>query len=83
MKIINKNFFVLLLLLLIGLVLGGVIGELFRDTLNILSYGKSIGFSTFTVDLSIIELTLGLKMHINFAGVLGILIAFLIFKKIS
>lgn len=83
MRLGNKNFLVLLLVLLIGLVLGGVIGELFKEHLSILAYGESIGFNPVTIDLSIIELTLGFVMHINLSGVIGILIAFLVFRKLS
>jgi len=79
----NKSFFVLLIVLLIGLVLGGVIGELFKDYIKVLSYSETIGFSPVTIDLAIVELTLGFVMRINLSGIIGIVIALLLFKELS
>lgn len=71
-----------LLVLLVGLVLGGILGELLKDVVPILAYGKSIGFQPVTVDLSVIKLTLGMMMQINIAAIIGIAISILIFKKL-
>ncbi len=71
-----------LLVLLVGLVLGGILGELLKDVVPILAYGKSIGFQPVTVDLSVIILTLGLTMQVNLAAIIGIMAAVFIFRKL-
>ncbi len=73
--------FTILLILLIGLVLGGILGDVFAKTIPILSYGKSIGFDAVTIDLSVLQLVLGFRMQINIAGIIGLLIALFIFRK--
>lgn len=82
MKLQNKNTFVFLLVLLIGLVIGGVLGTTFKHTLPVLAYGQSIGVDTFVVDLSILKVTLGLKMQINVAGIIGLALAMIVYKKL-
>ena len=75
-----KNGLVLLLFLLIGLVIGGVIGEIFSGT--ILSSGDTIGFDTVNIDLGVINIVLGLKLSINIAAIIGILISMYIYSRI-
>lgn len=82
MKTTHKNVFVLLFILLIGLVLGGLIGEVFKNYFSILTYTKAIGFSPVTIDLGIMKLTLGFSMHLNLSNVIGIVIAFVLFRRI-
>lgn len=77
-----RNTLSFLLVLLVGLVLGGILGELLKDVVPILAYGKSIGFQPVTVDLSVIKLTLGLTMQVNLAAIIGIVAAVFIFKKL-
>ncbi|WP_430883094.1 DUF4321 domain-containing protein [Fusibacter sp. JL216-2] len=71
-----------MLVMLVGLVIGGIIGDVFQDTLPILAYGRSIGFDPVTIDLSVIKLVLGFTMQINLAAILGLVISLLIFKKL-
>ncbi len=78
----NTNGLVILLVLLVSLVLGGILGDIFSSFIPILSYGKSIGFDAITVDLSVLTLVLGFKMHINLAGIIGIIIGLFIFKRL-
>lgn len=82
MKVSNKHPFILLLLLLVGLVIGGVIGEIFKDMIPIIGYGKTIGFPPFTIDLSVMKITLGFLMNINLASIIGLIIAIFIFSRI-
>lgn len=72
----------MLLVMLVGLVLGGIIGDVFAKTAPILAYGKSIGFDPVTIDLNAIQLVLGFRMQINVAGILGLIMAILIFRKL-
>ncbi len=77
----STNGFTILLVLLIALVLGGIIGDVFSSTVPVLSYGKTIGFDAVTIDLSILKLVLGFKMHINLSGIIGIVLALFILKR--
>ena len=71
----NKNYWVLLLLVLAGVVLGGFIGELTSNVsfLHWLSYGQSFGLQKpLVLDLGILVLTFGLTIKITIAGIIGI-----------
>jgi hypothetical protein len=79
----NKNYWVLLLLVLAGVVLGGFIGELTSNIsfLHWLSYGQSFGLQKpLVLDLGILVLTFGLTIKITIAGIIGILLAILIYR---
>ena len=78
-----KNYWTLLLLVLAGIVLGGFIGELTSNVsfLIWLNYGQSFGLSDpLVLNLGILVLTFGLKIKITIAGIIGILIAILIYR---
>lgn len=79
----KKNPVLLMVFLLVGLVLGGILGEVFQGILPILNYGKSIGVQPFTVDLSILKLTLGFTMSINLAGIIGLVLAVFLYAKLK
>jgi hypothetical protein len=59
-----------------------MIGDVFRESIKILGYGKTIGFSPMTIDLSILKLTLGFVLSLNLASVVGIILAIFIFSKL-
>ena len=78
-----KNYWTLLLPVLAGIVLGGFIGELTSNIsfLSWLNYGQSFGLSDpLVLNLGILVLTFGLKIKITIAGIIGILIAILIYR---
>lgn len=78
-----KNYWTLLLLVLAGIVSGGFIGELTSNVsfLSWLNYGQSFGLSDpLVLNLGILVLTFGLKIKITIAGIIGILIAILIYR---
>ena len=78
-----KNYWTLLLLVLAGIVLGGFIGELTSNIsfLSWLNYGQIFGLSDpLVLNLGILVLTFGLKIKITIAGIIGILIAILIYR---
>lgn len=78
-----KNYWTLLLLVLAGIVLGGFIGKLTSNVsfLSWLNYGQSFGLSDpLVLNLGILVLTFGLKIKITIAGIIGILIAILIYR---
>ncbi len=71
----------LVIVVLIGYVLGSFIGSYFPN--SFLNYGATFGLtSPSEFDLGFILLTFGLKFQITIAGVLGVLIALVIYKFI-
>ena len=81
----SKNYWILLVFILIGIVLGGFIGQLFQNVpaLAWLGYGKTFGLtSPVTLDLGIIVLTFGISFNITIAGIIGVVLAFVIFHLI-
>ena len=84
MAVREKNTFILIIFILCGLVIGGLIGELTKNVswLNFLSYGQSFGLTNpVTLDLGVMQLTVGLMFKINIAGIVGIIIAIFLYKK--
>lgn len=81
----EKNSLVLIIFILCGVVIGGLLGELASGVswLSWLAYGKSFGFSTpFTLDLGVLQLTLGLMIKINIASIIGIIISIFVYRKV-
>ena len=81
----EKNTLVFLVFILCGIVIGGLLGELSKNInwLNWLSYGQSFGFSNpFTLDLGVLQLTLGLMIKINVSSIIGIIAAIFIYRKV-
>lgn len=81
----EKNTLVFIVFILCGIVIGGLLGELSKSInwLNWLSYGQSFGFSDpFTLDLGVMQLTLGLMIKINIASIIGIIVAVFVYRKV-
>lgn len=79
----NKNFWVLFLMLLAGIVLGGFMGSLAEGVswLGWLNFGQSFGLtSPLSLDLGILIITFGLSMKITMASIIGMTIAVLIYR---
>lgn len=84
MAVREKSTLVLIIFILCGLVIGGLLGELAQGVtwLNWLSYGQSFGLSNpVTLDLGVVQLTLGLMFKINISGIIGIIIAVFLYRK--
>lgn len=79
------NLGILLIFILCGLVLGGLLGE-FASKFNILwwlSYGQQFGLEApLILDLNIISITFAFSLKINVASIIGIVVSFLLYKKI-
>jgi len=82
MRNTGKSGWILLLILLCGIVIGGFIGEVLGNFLPILKYGYSIGVSPHTYDFRILKLTFGLTFNINMFSILGIIISIIIFRRL-
>lgn len=81
----EKNFWILLIFLLSGLVIGGLLGELANKVswLWWLSYGQSFGLSTpVTLDLSVLKITFSCMIKINVASIIGIILAVIWYRKV-
>lgn len=84
-KVGSKNVWVLIILMLAGIVIGGFIGTLTENVagLNWLNYGQSFGLdSPIVLNLGIIVFTFGLSIKITIASILGLLLAALIYRFI-
>ena len=80
----EKNFWILLVFLLSGLVIGSLLGEIASKVswLWWLSHGESFGISSpIELDLSIIKISFGLMFKINIASIIGMAIAIFIYRK--
>ena len=81
----ERNFWILVLFILSGLVIGGLLGEIAGqiDFLWWLGYGQSFGLtSPIVLDLNILQLTFGLSFKINIASIIGLVIAVVIYRKV-
>ena len=81
----SKNGWVLLIMLLSGIVLGGFIGMLTANVsgLSWLNYGQSFGLENpIVLELGLLILTFGLTIHISIASILGVVIAIIIYRKL-
>lgn len=80
----SQNIWVLVLLMLAGVVLGGFIGNALGgiSALSWLNYGSSFGLSSpLVLDLGVLTLQFGLTIRFTIAGILGIVLAFFIYRK--
>lgn len=81
----GKNFWVLLLLLLSGIVLGGFIGNMASEIsyLSWLNFGESFGLSEpIVLDLGILVVTFGLSIKLTMASIIGVIIAIITYRMI-
>ena len=81
----SKNGWVLLIMLLSGIVLGGFIGMLTANVsgLSWLNYGQSFGLENpIVLDLGLLILTFGLTIHISIASILGVVLAIIIYRNL-
>ena len=79
----NKNFWLLLLLVLSGIVLGGFIGTMTQGVswLSWLNFGQSFGLtSPLVLDLGILQITFGLSIRITMASIIGVALSLLIYR---
>ncbi len=76
----NSIYFILLLLT--SVIIGTILGKSLSGYLPVLNYGESIGFGPATLDLSIFSVTFGFSASLTVAGIIGILIAIIAYKKL-
>lgn len=81
----SKNFWILLILLLSGIVLGGFLGSLAEGIswLSWLSFGQSFGLnSPLVLDFGVLVITFGLTIKITMASIIGVALALIIYRII-
>lgn len=78
-----KNFWILLLFLLTGIVLGGFIGEIASGIsgLSWLNFGESFGLmDPVVLNFGILVITFGLTIRITMASIIGMIIAVIAYR---
>lgn len=81
----GKNFWILLLFLLTGIVLGGFIGNMASGIswLSWLNFGESFGLKEPVVlDFGILVITFGLSIKITMASIIGVIIAIITYRLV-
>ena len=80
-----KNFWILLIMLLAGIVLGGFMGQLAEGIswLNWLNSRQSFGLdSPLVINFGILVITFGLTIKITMASIIGVAVALIIYRYI-
>jgi len=77
----HKHTAILVILLVIGLLFGSLIGEVFSDWIPFLNKSQQITWEP-KADLNILKYDFYIQVKLNIASVLGLLLAFWIFRKI-
>ena len=78
-KIVSKNGWTCLILILAGIVLGSFIGNLIPN--SFLNYGQTFGLSSpMILDLGVLCITFAFTIKITIASIIGIVLALLIFR---
>ena len=81
----NKNFWILLILLLTGIVLGGFLGSLADGVpwFSWMNFGQSFGLDEpLVLNLGMLVITFGLSIKITMASILGVAAALFIYRYI-
>lgn len=81
----NRNFWILLILLMSGIVLGGFFGNLAAGIswLSWLDFGQSFGLdSPLVLNLGMLVITFGLSIKITMASIIGVAVALLVYRYI-
>ena len=86
---VRRGFGLLVLAVLIGLVCGSLLGELLAQFVSspwlkdMLTRGPMLGLSPpATLDLRLLSVTFGILFKVNVIGLLGILVALLIVRRL-
>ena len=81
----SRNCWILLIMMLSGIVLGGFLGSLAEGIsfLSGLNFGQSFGLDTpLVLNLGVLVITFGLSIRITMAGIIGVIIALLVYHNI-
>lgn len=81
----DKNFWILLVFILAGIVIGGLLATYASQVswLKWLAYGEEFGLKNpVELNLNVINITFGLWIKINVASIIGIILAIFIYRKV-
>ena len=81
----GKNFGILLIFLLSGIVLGGFIGNMAEGIpgLSWLNFGQSFGIKDpIVLDFGLLIITFGLTIRITMASIIGVALAILAYRYV-
>lgn len=85
----HRGVGLIVLVIVVGLVVGSLLGELLAWMLpegwvqDLLTRGPTIGLtSPATLDLRFLSLTFGFSLKVNVAGVLGVILAALVLRRL-
>lgn len=79
----DRSAGLLFILVLIGALLGSIVGEALSKSVPLLARGVSVGVDPpTTLDLFILKVTFGIKMKLNVASAVGILLGLLFFRRV-
>jgi len=81
----GKNYWVMLLLMLAGVVLGGFVGDLTKTIpwLSWLNAGQSFGFDApLVVNFGVLVITFGINIKITMGGIIGMAAALVTYRLI-
>lgn len=81
----GKSNWALLMLMLAGVVIGGFLGELLGGLpyFSWLGYGQTFGIiQPLMLDLGVLTLQFGLTVRFSIGGIIGIVIAFILYRKL-
>jgi hypothetical protein len=77
----KHNIILWIFIIAAGSIIGNIIGDALSGVVPVLKLSESISFGPATLDLSFFVFTLGFSFSINLAGVIGIIVVILIFRK--
>lgn len=87
-KFSGRNYGMAVLFVVVGAILGGLLGELMRqvDALSglipyLVTTYPVLDIQPFTINLYVIQLTIGLSFAPNLMSILGIVLALFLFRK--
>ena len=82
----DTKFWLFLIFLFSGIIIGGLIGDFAKTVpyLEWLGYGKSFGLTEpLKLDISVLQVTFSIMFELNVASVIGILTAVLVYRKVK
>lgn len=81
----SPSWQILLLLVILGGIIGGWIGQALTKAwpaLTVLGSTKMVGIPAFTLNLDILTVSFGFMLHINAFTLLGFVLAYLVYRRL-
>jgi len=79
----TAHWAILVFLLLMGFILGTILGEILRPFIPIIAKGASAQLTPQTLRLAnSFSVTFGFKIHLNLATIIGVIVAFVTYRKL-